>query len=257
MPLLSFSRSKSAWSDPARKLKTLESFARTEEDGGRDITAALKVVRDPELKKHLVRHAGDELRHASLFHGRAAELRAQGVTLPDEEGSDRPYDLARGRLADGMNAHGFLRTALVDEMGEVAYVAMLHVAEKRAASLFRDLSREVDHDPETRAIFESILKDEHYHVAYTGTILQRWRKEGRGSEVKRALSLARGSRFFGAWKRLGARSASGLASVLLVLMYFTVLAPFGLLSRSKQPARGWAKPLAPRADLAKLRSQYG
>src|SRR5258705_1162715 len=85
MSLLAFSRAASAWADPVRKLKTLESFARTEEDGGRDIAAALKVVRDPEARKHLERHAKDEIRHANLFRGRAAELRAEGIASKDTE----------------------------------------------------------------------------------------------------------------------------------------------------------------------------
>ncbi|MFN0009372.1 MAG: hypothetical protein ACKVXR_15820 [Planctomycetota bacterium] len=259
MPLLSFSRARSAWSDPERKLKTLESFARTEADGGRDIVAAQRIVRDAELKAHLERHAQDELRHAELFHRRAAELRAQGVAATREEESDKPYDLSlsRGKLAASTDGHGFLKFALADELGEVGYVAMLHVAEKRAAKLFRDHERYLTDDPETRAIFASILKDEHYHVAYTGTLLRKWKKEGRGMEVKRALSLARGSRFLGAWKRFGARSAAGLTRAILLVMYFTVLAPFGFLARGRTAKAGWKKPLAERAVLERLRSQYG
>jgi len=259
MPLLEFSRARAAWSDPERKLKTLESFARTEADGGRDIVAAQRIVQDQELKKHLERHASDELRHADLFHRRAAELRAQGVAATREEVSDRPYDLSltRGKLAASTDGHGFLRFALADELGEVGYVAMLHVAEKRAAKLFRTHQRYLAHDPETRAIFASILKDEHYHVAYTGSMLKKWKREGRGAEVKRALSLARGSRFFGAWKRVGARSAAGLSRAILAVMYFTVLLPIGVLARGRIRNGGWRKPLADRATLERLRSQYG
>jgi len=257
MPLLSFSRNAAAWSDPVRKLKTLESFARTEEDGGRDIAAALKVVTDPEARKHLERHAKDEIRHANLFRGRAAELRAQGIVSKDAEEAGRAYDLSHGKLAEQTNAHGFLRTALADEMGEVSYIAMLNVAEKRAAVMFRSNIRHLSQDDSTRAIFESILKDEHYHVAWTSTVLKRWKSEGRGAEVKRALSMAKGSRFFGAWKRLGARSAAGFSRIVLVVLYFTLLLPFGLLVRGKKPKSGWSSPLAPRADLARLRSQYG
>ena len=259
MPLLDFSRARAAWSDPVRKLQTLESFARTEADGGRDIVAAQRIVRDAELRGHLERHAADELRHAELFHRRAAELRAQGVAAEREEGTSKAYDLSlsRGKLAGATDGHGFLRFALADELGEVGYVAMLHVAEKRAAKLFRDHARYLAHDPETRAVFASILKDEHYHVAYTGTMLKKWKKEGRGAEVKRALSLAKGSRFLGAWKRLGARSGAGFSRAILFVMYFTVLAPFGILGRGKRPKAGWKEPLADRTALERLRSQYG
>ena len=137
-------------------------------------------------------------------------------------------------------------------------MAMLHVAEKRAASLFRKLARVVDDDPPTRAMFESILKDEHYHVAYTGTLLQRWRKEGRGAEVGRALSQARGSRFLGAWKRFGARSGATFSRVVLGVLYFTLLLPFGLLARLVGPRAGWRDPLGPdrRSAFDRLRSTY-
>jgi rubrerythrin len=228
-----------AWRDPVRKLKTLESFSRTEEDGGRDIAAALKVVHDPELKGHLQRHAQDELRHAELFRNRALELRREGVSPDADEGTDKSYDLSRGRKASEVNAHGFGRVGLADELGEVAYVAMLHVAEKRAASLFRDLSKTPGLDSQTRAIFESILKDEHYHVAYTGTLLQKWKKDGRGQEVKRALSQARGNRFLGAWKRFGARSGAQFSRVVLGVLYFTILLPFGLVARASRREPGW------------------
>ena len=257
MALLNFSRARSAWIDPVRKLKTLESFARTEEDGGRDIAAALKVVQDPEARKHLERHAKDEVRHADLFRGRAAELRAQGIAPKDSEEAGRAYDLSHGKLTDQTNAHGFLRVALADELGEVPYIAMLNVAEMRAAAMFRSNIRHLKHDDATRAIFESILKDEHYHVAWTSTVLKRWKKKGRGAEVKRALSMARGSRFFGAWKRLGARSAAGFSKVALVVIYFTIVMPFGLVVRGRKPKSGWTTPLHSRAPLARLRSQYG
>jgi rubrerythrin len=257
MALLSFSGARSAWTDPVRKLKTLESFARTEEDGGRDIAAALKVVTDPEARKHLERHAKDEVRHADLFRSRAAELRAQGVAVKDSEEAGRAYDLSHGKLTDQTNAHGFLRVALADELGEVAYIAMLNVAEKRAAAMFRSNIRHLDQDDTTRAIFESILKDEHYHVAWTSTILKRWKKEGRGAEVKRALSMAKGSRFLGAWKRLGARSAAGFSRIGLVVIYFTIVLPFGLMARGKKPKAGWSTPLHARSPLDRLRSQYG
>jgi hypothetical protein len=64
------------------------------------------------------------------------------------------YDLSRGRPATEVDAHGFFTAGLLDEMGEVAYVAMLHEAEKRAAKLFQvhsDLTRD---DPPTAAVFE-------------------------------------------------------------------------------------------------------
>ena len=65
--LLLRARSRAVWANPARTLLTLDRFARTEADGGRDIASAARRLGGPELRKHLDRHAGDEMRHAQLF----------------------------------------------------------------------------------------------------------------------------------------------------------------------------------------------
>ena len=257
-------RSRATWADPARTLATLESFARTEEDGGRDIATAARRVVDGELRGHLLRHAQDELKHADLFRRRASELRGAGIAEAGSEAKGaRAYDLTRGRPTSEVDAHGFFKVGLLDELGEVPYVAMLHVAERKAADLFtlhRDLTRG---DPATCAIFEEILRDEHYHVAWTAAMLKRWRESGRESEVKGALKAARTSRFMGGWKRLGARSAAGFGRAVMMVAYLTLLLPFGLAARRRRAGEiGWSGGTprdGARADtrqpLQRLRSQ--
>ena len=251
-------RSRAVWADPARTLLTLESFARTEADGGRDIASAARRVTDPELRKHLQRHAGDEQRHAELFRHRAEELRAAGgaqAAAATAAGADvagsSAYDLSRGRPAHEVDAHGFLSIGLLDELGEVPYVAMLHVAEQKAAKLFKmhaELTREA---PGTHAIFEQILRDEQYHVAWTRSMLDGWKEQGRGAEVKRALKDANSSRLWGAWKRLGVRAGGNLGRVILTVVYFTLLLPFGLLARGGKDKSGWRAPRSsPRRALS-------
>lgn len=237
-------RHRAVWADPVRRLRTLESFSRTEEDGGKDLVAAARRVSDPELRLHLERHAEDEVRHAALFRTRADEVRVEAnVTVGDDDRSDLAYDLSRGRPGVEVDAHGFFNAGLYDELGEVAYVAMLHTAEKKAAYLFemhRDLTA---HDPKTREVFEEILKDEKYHVAYTGRFLDKWRAAGREREVAEGLKSAKASRMMGAWKRLGIRSAAGIGKVLLYVLYFTILLPFGFIaSRRNSSATGWQAP---------------
>jgi rubrerythrin len=239
-------RDRAVWADPERKLRTLESFAATEEDGGHDLAAAARRVSDPDLRLHLERHADDEVRHANLFKTRALAVRAQHhLADPDTKESDRPYDLSRGRHGVTQNAHGFLNAGLYDELGEVEYIAMLHVAEQRAAEMFQQQLDAVGDDAETAAVFKSILKDEKYHVAYTARFLERWEAEGREREVKQALRAARSSRALAAWKRLGVRSAGGFGRVVLWLLYWPLLAPFAFLARRKDLQSGWCEP-APR-----------
>lgn len=247
-------RSRGVWKHPVRRLRTLVSFAETEADGGRDLIKAAGRVSDPDLREHLLRHAEDEERHAGLFRASADELRSELAGADGDEQPDKPYDLSRGRGGE-VDAHGFFTGGMIEEMGEVRYVAMLHVAEQRAADIFAVHHRLNEARPELAGVFESILKDEKYHVAYTGRFLERWRRAGREREVEEALREARSSRFLGAWKRLGIRSAGGFGRVVLYVLYWTALVPFGLIGRTTRTRDGWrdGQGAASESDLA---SQY-
>ena len=240
------------WSDPARARRTLESFAATEEDGGRDLRTAARRVGDRELRRQLDHHADDECRHAELLRARAARLAADHAlpALP----SDRRLDLERVRPGVELDAHGFYSAGLIDELGELEYVAMLHVAETRAERLFERCRAEAEREPALVALFGEILKDEAFHVAYTRARLEQWRAQGRGFEVDGALKRARRGRRLHAWRRLGARSARGLAQVALVVLYWTLLAPIALLSRAQRSPSGWQPPRA--AGAGELARQY-
>ena len=253
---LALRRSRSIWTDSVRRYRTLQSFSETELDGGKDLSLAARRVSDADLRLHLERHAKDEERHAALFRTRAAEVKAdaaRGALAEDE--SDRAWDISRGRGAHDGDAHGFFHAGLFDELGEVAYVAMLHVAECRAAELFALHRDGAASDPQTQRIFEEILKDEKYHVAYTKKFLDKWSAQGRTSEVSRGLRAAKGSRLLGAWRRLGLRSGATFSRAVLLVLYWTLLLPFGLLARGKG---GPTTRVASRNvdDLVGLRGQY-
>ncbi|MEM7306090.1 MAG: hypothetical protein AAF682_05435 [Planctomycetota bacterium] len=233
---------RAVWADPVRKVRTLESFAETEADGGAEIRAAIPFAQREQLRGHLERHYEDEVRHAELFRRRAAELRAEGALPHDEDASsDRAFDLERTRAGE-LDFHGSLAGSPIDEVGEVNYVAKLHVAECKAAELFAVHSSLLEDDPETKAIFDAILVDEKYHMGYTGQILKELRREGRASEVKSALKAAKGNRLLGAWKRLGVRSGAGFGRVTMWLAYYTIVLPFALVSKRTQHLSGWQDP---------------
>lgn len=253
---IEYRRYRKLWSDPLRSLQTLESFAETEEDGGKDLVAAARRVTDPDMLLHLQRHAGDEIRHARLFRERAADVAtAQGRSLGLKEQAGRAYDLS-GRRGEQVDAHGFFSAGLYDELGEVEYVCMVNVAEKKAAHIFElhQKAAMAAGDAATAEVFGQILHDEKYHVAWTGTFLKKWRKEGREAEVSRAVRRAKRGRFLESWRALGLRSASGFATILLMVCYWTVLAPFGLLARRSRADdfAGWRAA----GEAARLSSQY-
>jgi hypothetical protein len=132
---------------------------------------------------------------------------------------------------------------------------MLHVAEQKAEALFRTQVLATAHDPATREVFEEILKDELYHVSYTKTALDQWRKKGRGREVSDAMQNARGRRFLSAWKRFGVRAAGNFGRLLLMVCYWTLLWPFALVARAGKTEAAWKTPMF--ADPSRrLESQY-
>jgi hypothetical protein len=154
-----------------------------------------------------------------------------------------------------VDRHGFLDLSLFDDLGEVAYVAMLHVVERRAARFFRALRRAPGHDADTTAVLDLVLADEQRHIAYTGQRLAQWRREGRSLEVKEALALTRASGALDAWKRLGARTGARLGRLIMFVMYGTVVVPFAIVARLTPEATGWVAPRSS-TDATRARSQY-
>ena len=56
-------------------------------------------------------------------------------------------------------------------------------------------------------------------------------------------SRGKRGRFLDSWRRLGLRSAAGFAVILLMVAYWTVLAPFGLIARrTRTHVEGWRGP---------------
>jgi len=250
-------RSQELWSDPERKIQTLESFSQTEIDAGENILRALKYANDPNLRTHLQRHAEDELRHGELFKMRAQELRELLPNIPGiSKRPDKLYRLSRVHEDPEYNSHGFFTSDNFEKLGEIMYVAMLNIEEKRAEESFVVHCNLNKNDPDTHAIFEKILKDEHYHVSYTGKFLQQWRKEGRSSEVSKAIVFSKRSQFVNTLIRAGSRFGEHVGHTILYCVYFTIIIPFALMSNLSCPAKGWNVP-NPKLDADHhIRSQY-
>lgn len=237
------------WGHRRRTVQMLLAFARTEAGGAVDISRAAQQTRDDELRRHFVRHAADEERHAEMFRTRARDVfgSAEG-TMPQPEpvGVDLlPAGTTTERGSLSLTDHGFLPSDSFTEFGEVPYVAMLFLAEQQAAedfSVHHRLSRR--RDPASAAMFESILRDERYHVAYARAQLDKWRSEGRGAEVDKALRRMRWTRFKAQWVLVSFALGSGIGTLMMGLVYCTLFLPFGLLGRltCAFARRGWRAP---------------
>ena len=210
------------WRRPEDRLRE---FAETEAFGARDLARAAETARDPWLRRQLVRHAADEVRHASLL--------AEGASKPVRAG------LGAAVAGDSVMDAG----VDMERMGEVDFLAFVHVAEKRATEEFA-LHRAALGD--RGEVFDSILADERRHVAWTGHALDRHRAGGRGREVDAALRKMRRARLVGAWLWFARRLSLVMSTIALSLVFYLVLAPFSL-TRGRRPG-GWKPGTVPRLD---------
>src|SRR5256885_16781582 len=131
-------------------------------------------------------------------------------------------------------------------------LAFLHVAEKAAAGRFAIYRELVDDDPQTRAIFEEILRDEVFHMNYTYMQLSRISPNA----YRRPVWHARGKRLWNRYLRVAAAVAGVVGSTLLTAIYFVLLPPFARLAKraERREPIGWVP--MPRTRTTTPRSQY-
>jgi rubrerythrin len=230
------------WADDDRRLRKLLTFADVETDGGRDILRAAEVTPDPLLRRLYLEHAIDELHHGDLFRERGTAL------FRARRGGGRVL-LSGNPLPGG---HG-LDDLKIDGKPDRTLLAFLHVAEKSAAGRFTIYRELVDDDPQTRAIFEEILRDEVFHMNYTYKQLTRVAP----TQYRRHVWHARAKRLWNRYLRVAASLAAVIGNVMLTGLYFTLLAPFAWLAKrsARREPIGWTPIRNARHD-APPTSQY-
>jgi rubrerythrin len=214
------------WRDHDRRLRKLLAFADVETDGGRDILRAAEVTPDPLLRRLYLEHAIDELHHGDLFRNRgAALLRQRGLHRAGVFGGN---PLPGGHGLDDLSIEG---------QPDHRLLAFLHVAEKSAAGRFEIYRQMVDDDPETRAIFETILRDEVFHMNYTYTQLTRVAP----GTYRRHVWHARARRLWNRYLRVAAALGNVVGTAILTIIYFVVLPPFAWLAKraERREPDGW------------------
>jgi hypothetical protein len=215
------------WLDTARRARKLLRFAETEADGGRDLVRAAELTPDPVLRRLFLVHARDELRHAELFRRRGASLLHE-LSRPSRSGFRADW------LAPGERGLDDLR---IEELGEGALLAFLHLSEKSAAKHFALYRYVLQRDPSTGAVFEEVLRDEAYHMKYTLSQLVRVSPQ----RHRLLLWRARLSRLWKGYLRLAIGLAGVISGLILTILYFTLLPPFAYLARraARQESAGW------------------
>ena len=217
------------WADAGRRAQRLLRFAEVEADGGRDLVRAAELTDDPRLRRLYLRHARDEQRHADIFRERGLELlHAEPASGAGPPRSDWLTPGERG-----------LDDVTVERGRDAALLAFLHLSERAAARQFATYRDAVGSDADTRKVFQTILRDEEFHMNYTRAELARVSPERQGRFIWRA----RLSRLWKAYLRFAVALAGLLGTVLLALQYFLLLPVFALVSKraARRAPQGWVQ----------------
>jgi rubrerythrin len=230
------------WADAHRRAHKLLRFAETEADGGRDLARAAELTSDALLRRLYLRHASDELRHADMFRRRGSSMLAAL--------SRRTARVEANWIAPGERGLDDLR---VDGLKDDTLLAFLHLSERAAAMRFAVYREVLTTDPDTRAVFESILRDEAFHMNYTRKQLERVSPRKHGLR----LWAARLQRLGKVYLRLATAVAGVMGALLLAVQYFVVLPVFAWAAkRAERRARcpsGWT---SVEARAVSFRTQY-
>jgi hypothetical protein len=206
------------WRSPARVARKLHAFALAEQGSMLDMRIAASRTPSPQRAAAYLRHADDEARHAQMFDRRARKLSKDlGPLHADCE-------------------------QLFDALGELDFVAFVHLGEARALAQFETYvawftktGREQD-----RVLFETIMVDERRHSAYTLALLLEL--AGSEAEARRALRRVGRWELGRRWLRAG-RFVAERVYVLTMLIVYLLAAPLSLLVRMARPIpRGWQTP---------------
>jgi hypothetical protein len=138
----------------------------------------------------------------------------------------------------------------VEPNQDESLLAFLHLSEKAAAGRFVIYREVLSEDPDTRAVFTDILRDEVFHMNYTRSQLARISPQRQGTR----LWQARLGRIWTGYLRLAAAIASLFGTTLLLLQYFLFLPPFAWTAKraARREPEGWFI----KGGTSSLRSQY-
>lgn len=229
-----------AWRIPGRPQRLLAAFALAERGSMLDMLSAVELTERRGLRKLYFRHALDEARHAALFAGRVRALGAIGRAEAAIEDS--------GQLVEAGVVAG---TTLFERLGEEEFLSFVYVAEADAVEQFEVLLARRLPDPETAATLHRILKDEHFHVSYARTEVERAAAAGR--PMRRSMALHRWRRVGQAWLRFSSDFGALMGGFWLGLAYVVGVGPFRLLGRL-EPG-GWQRPERGGSSLAAARTE--
>lgn len=218
---------------PGRASTKMASFSHTEAGSGLDMLAALERTERRDIRLKYYRHALDELNHSKMFAHRAKVWATE-------------WSRADAVLNDGswIQSHGINeKQTLFEKLGELEFLAFVWVHETRGAQLFNLYADLMSDDDDTSRMFDQIAKDERFHISYSKAELDRYRAQGRASEVTWALLRVRGRRWWEAWMRFSHHLGTFVSGLWLTIIYVFIVAPFALVAKLTEKQDGGLQPV--------------
>lgn len=208
------------WRVPGHAARKLFGFSLAEHGSMLDLANAAHLAPSAERRALYLRHMLDEARHVRMFASRSSEL----------------------RLSEGLPSLGYPVADTEDlfaSLGEVRFLAFVHLGERRACEQFGAYSDwfERQGDRKSEAMFNAILRDESRHQSYTYDLLVEL--AGSAERARAEIRAARLWEKWRTWRRMGRFLAEKTYFALMLLIY-GVSAPLTRLATAWRPRpAGW------------------
>jgi hypothetical protein len=171
---------------PAREL-LLNSLAVGEADSALDLDRVAEHVTDPLLSRRIYRHFAEEQKHARLLRRHLEQEGFACSPLPPE----LDYERYAQRFRMGTPKARLDDPRPFDDLDLVLFFAGSKAGEERACAELEGLIRDLEPDPATASLLQTIHADEVRHVSYATEELQRLAADGLARRVRAELRAAR------------------------------------------------------------------
>ena len=151
---------------PGWQMTALTHLSKTESASVALLKPAISVVSEDRLRKLMTKHIQDEERHARVFEERLMVWR------------ELCGDKNRAPLPPPAGGAG--------RMNLMQLMALFEIGEMRGFQGVTAYRKAFTDDPETVAVMDSVVRDEHFHCTYVHLQMERWKEQGFAKEVAAA-----------------------------------------------------------------------
>ena len=246
------SRLRAASKDRESRADLWRAMAAAETNGTDDLEVLSRRHDDADVRSLAKTLAITSRQHAALL-----EAHATTASNPPDHAGTPPFDFCQGRGAEDRNRRGYPAAHCAHSIDTISCLATLQNAIESSIVIYQACATCFEAtDSAGASACDSILRDLRRHVEAVKQALAP-HGERSASQVREALRAARRSPFMARWKRTGMHSGAGFSRGFLYVLYYTVLAPFGLLARrSTVSNKDRASAASGASDPSQLTSQY-